>query len=179
MITIPMNYSQLGGSVDFTSASQFSNTTPEKAEVIAKFFQSLENNKEALKAQGQEKIWLSWITALGNVKSGWADYAAKHSNNVNGLTMQQAYEIVLDSVVPVRFKVGQMITSSGSLVGAGLGMAFAIPKEKKAKYSSIYFLGLAVCLLTGVTEPIEFIFMFSAPLIICFTCNFNWNSIWN
>ncbi|UZK64153.1 PTS transporter subunit EIIC [Mycoplasma mycoides subsp. capri] len=164
MITIPMNYSQLGGSVDFTSASQFSNTTPEKAEAIAKFFQSLENNKEALKAQGQEKIWLSWITALGNVKSGWADYAAKH-NNVNGLTMQQAYEIVLDSVVPVRFKVGQMITSSGSLVGAGLGMAFAIPKEKRAKYSSIYFSGLAACLLTGVTEPIEFIFMFSAPLL--------------
>ncbi|CBW53872.1 Phosphotransferase system PTS, EIIBC component [Mycoplasma mycoides subsp. capri LC str. 95010] len=165
MITIPMNYSQLGGSVDFTSASQFSNTTNENAKVIAEFFNSLENNKEALKAQGQEKIWLSWITALGNVKSGWADYAAKHSNNVNGLTMQQAYEIVLDSVVPVRFKVGQMITSSGSLVGAGLGMAFAIPKEKRAKYSSIYFSGLAACLLTGVTEPIEFIFMFSAPLL--------------
>ncbi|WFQ90737.1 PTS sugar transporter subunit IIC [Mycoplasma feriruminatoris] len=164
MITIPMNYSQLGGNVDFTSATQFTNTTDQNAKVIAEFFNGM-SNKEALKAQGQEKIWLSWITALGNVKSGWADYAAKNSGSVNGLTMQQAYEIVLDSVVPVRFKVGQMITSSGSLVGAGLGMAFAIPKEKRAKYSSIYFSGLAACLLTGVTEPIEFIFMFSAPLL--------------
>ncbi|WP_434335910.1 PTS transporter subunit EIIC [Mycoplasma capricolum subsp. capricolum] len=163
MITIPMNYSQLGGNVDFTNSSQFTNTNEQNAKIIADFFSSL-SNKEALKAQGQEKIWLSWITALGNVKSGWIDYAANHSN-VNGLSMQQAYEIVLDSVVPVRFKVGQMITSSGSLVGAGLGMAFAIPKEKRAKYSSIYFSGLAACLLTGVTEPIEFIFMFSAPLL--------------
>ncbi|WP_369024782.1 PTS transporter subunit EIIC [Mycoplasma capricolum] len=163
MITIPMNYSQLGGNVDFTNSSQFTNTNEQNAKIIADFFSSL-SNKEALKAQGQEKIWLSWITALGNVKSGWTDYAANHSN-VNGLSMQQAYEIVLDSVVPVRFKVGQMITSSGSLVGAGLGMAFAIPKEKRAKYSSIYFSGLAACLLTGVTEPIEFIFMFSAPLL--------------
>ncbi|MCK8461965.1 PTS transporter subunit EIIC [Mycoplasma capricolum subsp. capricolum] len=163
MITIPMNYSQLGGNVDFTNSSQFTNTNEQNAKIIADFFSSL-SNKEALKAQGQEKIWLSWITALGNVKSGWTDYAANHSN-VSGLSMQQAYEIVLDSVVPVRFKVGQMITSSGSLVGAGLGMAFAIPKEKRAKYSSIYFSGLAACLLTGVTEPIEFIFMFSAPLL--------------
>ncbi|WP_434336382.1 PTS transporter subunit EIIC [Mycoplasma capricolum] len=163
MITIPMNYSQLGGNVDFTNSSQFNNTNEQNAKIIADFFSSL-SNKEALKAQGQEKIWLSWITALGNVKSGWTDYAANHSN-VSGLSMQQAYEIVLDSVVPVRFKVGQMITSSGSLVGAGLGMAFAIPKEKRAKYSSIYFSGLAACLLTGVTEPIEFIFMFSAPLL--------------
>ncbi|WP_434325248.1 PTS transporter subunit EIIC [Mycoplasma capricolum] len=163
MITIPMNYSQLGGNVDFTNSSQFTNTNEQNAKIIADFFSSL-SNKEALKAQGQEKIWLSWITALGNVKSGWTDYAANHSN-VSGLSMQQVYEIVLDSVVPVRFKVGQMITSSGSLVGAGLGMAFAIPKEKRAKYSSIYFSGLAACLLTGVTEPIEFIFMFSAPLL--------------
>ncbi|WP_434324492.1 PTS transporter subunit EIIC [Mycoplasma capricolum] len=163
MITIPMNYSQLGGNVDFTNSSQFTNTNEQNAKIIADFFSSL-SNKEALKAQGQEKIWLSWITALGNVKSGWTDYAANYSN-VSGLSMQQAYEIVLDSVVPVRFKVGQMITSSGSLVGAGLGMAFAIPKEKRAKYSSIYFSGLAACLLTGVTEPIEFIFMFSAPLL--------------
>ncbi|KEZ20595.1 PTS transporter subunit EIIC [Mycoplasma capricolum] len=163
MITIPMNYSQLGGNVDFTNSSQFTNTNEQNAKIIADFFSSL-SNKEALKAQGQEKIWLSWITALGNVKSGWTDYAANHSN-VSGLSMQQAYEIVLDSVVPVRFKVGQMITSSGSLVGAGLGMAFAIPKEKRSKYSSIYFSGLAACLLTGVTEPIEFIFMFSAPLL--------------
>ncbi|KKW61739.1 PTS transporter subunit EIIC [Mycoplasma capricolum] len=163
MITIPMNYSQLGGNVDFTNSSQFTNTNEQNAKIIADFFSSL-SNKEALKAQGQEKIWLSWITTLGNVKSGWTDYAANHSN-VSGLSMQQVYEIVLDSVVPVRFKVGQMITSSGSLVGAGLGMAFAIPKEKRAKYSSIYFSGLAACLLTGVTEPIEFIFMFSAPLL--------------
>ncbi|SYV95044.1 EIICB-Glc, partial [Mycoplasma putrefaciens] len=79
--------------------------------------------------------------------------------------MQEAYKVVLDSVTPVRFKVGQMITSSGSLIGAGAGMLFAIPKNKRAKYSSIYLSGMAACFLTGVTEPVEFIFMFSAPIL--------------
>ncbi|AGJ91039.1 PTS transporter subunit EIIC [Mycoplasma putrefaciens] len=163
MITIPMNYSALGGTVDFTSTTQFTNTSSENAKIVADFFNSLDANTiNTLKAEGQEKIWLSWITALGEVKRRWADYATKTNSS---LSMQEAYKVVLDSVTPVRFKVGQMITSSGSLIGAGAGMLFAIPKNKRAKYSSIYLSGMAACFLTGVTEPVEFIFMFSAPIL--------------
>ncbi|MBY7704891.1 PTS transporter subunit EIIC [Vibrio harveyi] len=57
MITIPMNYSALGGTVDFTSVSQFSNTSPENAKIIAEFFASRDASVIAnLKAEGQEKI---------------------------------------------------------------------------------------------------------------------------
>ncbi|CEA10548.1 hypothetical protein MCCPILRI181_00180 [Mycoplasma capricolum subsp. capripneumoniae] len=37
MITIPMNYSQLGGNVDFTNSSQFTNTNEQNAKIIADF----------------------------------------------------------------------------------------------------------------------------------------------
>ncbi|SYV95041.1 bifunctional PTS system maltose and glucose-specific transporter subunits IICB, partial [Mycoplasma putrefaciens] len=58
MITIPMNYSALGGTVDFTSTTQFTNTSSENAKIVADFFNSLDANTiNTLKAEGQEKIW--------------------------------------------------------------------------------------------------------------------------
>lgn len=91
MITIPMNYSALGGTVDFTSVSQFSNTSPENAKIIAEFFASRDASVIAnLKAEGQEKIWLSWVTALGQVKSQWANYAKANSLS---LSMQDTFKV--------------------------------------------------------------------------------------
>src|SRR5699024_7154775 len=63
------------------------------------------------------------------------------------------------------FKMGQMILGSASLIGAALAMYHNVDKEKKTKYKSMFLsAGLAV-FLTGVTEPIEFMFMFAAPLL--------------
>ena len=50
-------------------------------------------------------------------------------------------------------------------MGIALAMYRRVDKDKRSKYKSMFFsAGLAV-FLTGVTEPLEFMFMFAAPLL--------------
>ncbi len=103
---------------------------------------------------GQDPLWLAWITDLINFRNA-GDTAA--------------YEALLSSVTPARFKVGQMIGATGLLLGVGLAMYRRVDKDKRKNYRSMFIsTGLAV-FLTGVTEPIEFMFMFCAiPLYIVY-----------
>lgn len=103
---------------------------------------------------GQDPLWLAWITDLINLKK---------AGDIAG------YQQLLSTVVPARFKVGQMIGSSGLLLGVGLAMYRRVDRDKRRKYRSMFFsAGLAV-FLTGVTEPLEFMFMFCAlPLYIVY-----------
>ena len=103
---------------------------------------------------GQDPLWLAWITDLINFKNG-GDMAS--------------YENLLATVVPARFKVGQMIGATGLLLGVGLAMYHRVEADKRRRYRSIFLsAGLAV-FLTGVTEPLEFMFMFCAiPLYIVY-----------
>lgn len=99
---------------------------------------------------GQDPLWLAWITDLVNLKSS-GDIAS--------------YNDLLNSVTPARFKAGQMIGSSGLVLGFALAMYRRTDKEIRHKYKSVFLsAGLAV-FLTGVTEPIEFMFVFVAPLL--------------
>ena len=103
---------------------------------------------------GQDPLWLAWVTDLIALR-GAGDMAA--------------YEELLRSVVPARFKVGQMIGSTGLLLGVGLAMYRRIPAEKRRKYRSMFVSTALAVFLTGVTEPIEFMFMFCAvPLYIVY-----------
>ena len=103
---------------------------------------------------GQDPLWLAWVTDLINFKA---------------LGDTAAYENLLATVVPARFKVGQMIGSMGLLLGIGLGMYRRVDKDKRRKYRSIYISTALAVFLTGVTEPIEFMFMFCAlPLYIVY-----------
>ena len=104
---------------------------------------------------GQDPLWLAWVTDLINYKNA-------------GNTA--AYENLMNTVVPARFKVGQMIGATGLLLGVGLAMYRRVDKDKRRRYRSIFFsAGLAV-FLTGVTEPLEFMFMFCAiPLYIVYS----------
>ena len=103
---------------------------------------------------GQDPLWLAWVTDLINLKNA-------------GNT--EAYEALLASVVPARFKVGQMIGASGLLLGVGLAMYRRVDKEKRRRYRSIYLSAALAVFLTGVTEPLEFMFMFCAiPLYIVY-----------
>ncbi len=103
---------------------------------------------------GQDPLWLAWITDLINFKNA-GDIAS--------------YENLLATVVPARFKVGQMIGATGLLLGVGLAMYHRVEPDKRRRYRSIFLsAGLAV-FLTGVTEPLEFMFMFCAiPLYIVY-----------
>lgn len=103
---------------------------------------------------GQDPLWLAWVTDLVNFKA---------------LGDTAAYENLLATVTPARFKVGQMIGSMGLLLGVGLGMYRRVDKDKRKKYRSIYISTALAVFLTGVTEPIEFMFMFCAlPLYIVY-----------
>ena len=103
---------------------------------------------------GQDPLWLAWITDLINFK-GAGDTAA--------------YENLLATVTPARFKVGQMIGSSGLLLGFALAMYRRVDGDKRRDYRSMFFSAALAVFLTGVTEPLEFMFMFCAlPLYIVY-----------
>lgn len=51
------------------------------------------------------------------------------------------------------------------LPGAALAMYHSVPKERRAKFAGL-FLGVALTsFVTGITEPLEFMFLFVAPIL--------------
>ena len=103
---------------------------------------------------GQDPLWLAWITDLINFKDA-GDLAS--------------YELLLNTVTPARFKVGQMIGATGLLMGIALAMYRHVDADKRKNYRSMFLSTRLAVFLTGVTEPLEFMFMFCAlPLYIVY-----------
>lgn len=127
MLTIPINYTALGGTYEILTGAQA--------------------GKEVF---GQDPLWLAWATDLVNLK-GSGDMAQ--------------YKHVLTNWTPARFKVGQMIGASGILMGLTLAMYRNVDPDKRKNYKSMYLSAAVAVFLTGVTEPLEYMFMFvAAPL---------------
>jgi len=127
MLTVPMNYTELGGTYTILTGTSAGTTVA-----------------------GQDPLWLAWIADLNNLLAA-GDTAG--------------YQALLNDVTPARFKVGQMILSTAALIGIAFAMYRNVDKDKRTKYKSMFLsAGLAV-FLTGVTEPIEFMFMFVAPVL--------------
>ena len=103
---------------------------------------------------GQDPLWLAWVTDLINFKNA-GDMAA--------------YQNLLTTVTPARFKVGQMIGATGLLLGIALAMYRRVDKDKMKNYRSMFISTALAVFLTGVTEPLEFMFMFCAlPLYVVY-----------
>ena len=131
MLTIPINYTQLGGTYEILSGAQ-----------------------AGTQVFGQDPLWLAWATDLVNL---------------NGAGDMSQYNYVLNNWTPARFKVGQMIGASGILMGMTLAMYRNVDADKRASYKSMYVSAALAVFLTGVTEPLEFMFMFAAvPLYIVY-----------
>ena len=130
MLTIPINYTQLGGTyVVLTGAAK-------GTEVL-----------------GQDPLWLAWVTDLANLKGAHPEQ----------------YKHLLESVTPARFKVGQMIGSFGILMGIVVAIYRNVDDDKKLQYKGMLTATALATFLTGVTEPIEYMFMFVAtPLYIVY-----------
>ena len=80
-----------------------------------------------------------------------------------------AYNNLLATVTPARFKVGQMIGATGLLLGIALAMYRRVDADKRKNYKSMFISTALAVFLTGVTEPLEFMFMFCAmPLYIVY-----------
>ena len=132
MLTIPINYTQLGGTYEISSGAQ--------AGTIV---------------YGQDPLWLAWATDLVNLNDG---------SNLD------QYGYVLSNWTPARFKVGQMIGASGTLMGLAFAMYRSVDSDKRAQYKSMYLSAALAVFLTGVTEPLEFMFMFAAvPLYVVYS----------
>lgn len=103
---------------------------------------------------GQDPLWLAWVTDLINFK------------NAGDLS---SYNNLMETVIPARFKVGQMIGATGLLLGIAFAMYRRVDKDKRKNYRSMFISTSLAVFLTGVTEPIEFMFMFCAlPLYIVY-----------
>ena len=125
-LTIPMNYTELGGT-----------------------YQLLTGPSAGSSVYGQDPLWLAWVSDLNNLK----------------LTDPAAYQHLLATVHPARFKAGQVIIAASSLIGIGLAMYHCVDNDKRLQYKPMFFSACLAVLLTGVTEPIEFMFMFVAPVL--------------
>ena len=131
MLTIPMNYTALGGTYDvLTGAAKGSQVF------------------------GQDPLWLAWVTDLVNLKGTDASH----------------YQQLLDTVHPARFKVGQMIGSFGILMGMIVAIYRNVDADKKHQYKGMMIATALATFLTGVTEPIEYMFMFVAtPMYLVYS----------
>ena len=131
MLTIPINYTSLGGTYEILTGAQAGHHV-----------------------FGQDPLWLAWTTDLVNLK---------------GAGDMSKYNYVLTHWTPARFKVGQMIGSTGILMGLTLAMYRNVDPDKKKQYSSMFISAALAVFLTGVTEPLEYMFMFVAvPLYIVY-----------
>ena len=131
MLTIPMNYTALGGT-----------------------YEVLTGAAKGSQVFGQDPLWLAWVTDLVNLKG----------------TDATQYQHLLDTVHPARFKVGQMIGSFGILMGVVVAIYRNVDADKKHKYKGMMIATALATFLTGVTEPIEYMFMFIAtPMYLVYS----------
>ena len=131
MLTIPMNYTALGGT-----------------------YEVLTGAAKGSQVFGQDPLWLAWVTDLVNLKGTDASH----------------YQQLLDTVHPARFKVGQMIGSFGILMGVVVAIYRNVDADKKHKYKGMMIATALATFLTGVTEPIEYMFMFVAtPMYLVYS----------
>ena len=131
MLTIPMNYTALGGTYDVMTGAA-----------------------KGTQVFGQDPLWLAWVTDLVNLKG----------------TDAAQYQHLLDTVHPARFKVGQMIGSFGILMGVIVAIYRNVDADKKHQYKGMMIATALATFLTGVTEPIEYMFMFVAtPMYLVYS----------
>lgn len=130
MLTIPMNYTALGGTYEILTGAA-----------------------KGTQVFGQDPLWLAWVTDLVNLKGSNADQ----------------YQHLLTTITPARFKVGQMIGSFGILMGVIVAIYRNVDADKKHQYKGMMIATALATFLTGVTEPIEYMFMFIAtPLYLVY-----------
>lgn len=94
-----------------------------------------------------------WYTALG----GTADVAGK--------TVVGAQNIFFHGLFTygTRFFAGRFATMMFGLPGAALAMYLCLPKRNRKTNGGLYLSGGLTSFLTGITEPIEYTFLFVAP----------------
>jgi PTS system glucose-specific IIC component len=109
---------------------------------------------------------LFWYTPLGGTEM------------VNGTLVEGAQKIFFAQLADpnhvglytegTRYFSGRFATMMFGLPAACLAMWHCIPKGRRAKYTGLFLSVALTSFITGITEPIEFMFLFVAPLLYVF-----------
>ena len=104
-----------------------------------------------------------WFTELGGVET------------VAGETVVGAQKIFFAQLADpnhvglftegTRFFSGRFATMMFGLPGAALAMYHVVPKERAKKYAGLFFGVALTSFITGITEPLEFMFLFVSPIL--------------
>jgi PTS system glucose-specific IIC component len=109
---------------------------------------------------------LFWFTPLGGTEL------------INGVSVEGAQKIFFAQLADpnhvglytegTRYFSGRFATMMFGLPAACLAMWHCIPKGRRAKYTGLFLSVALTSFITGITEPIEFMFLFVAPLLYVF-----------
>lgn len=104
---------------------------------------------------------LFWYTSLGGVET----VAGQSIDGAQNIYFAQLADPNYTGLFTygTRFFAGRFATMMFGLPAATLGMYHAIPKENRKENAGFYFSSALTSFLTGITEPIEFSFLFAAP----------------
>lgn len=104
---------------------------------------------------------LFWYTSLGGTET------------VAGMTVSGAQNIFFAQLADpnhtglftygTRFFAGRFATMMFGLPAAALAMYHSIPKQNRKENAGLYFSSALTSFLTGITEPLEYMFLFVAP----------------
>lgn len=107
-----------------------------------------------------------WFTELGGVEV------------VAGQTVVGAQRIFFAQLADVthvglytegtRFFAGRFATMMFGLPAAALAMYHAVPKAKQKLFGGLFLSAALTSFITGITEPLEFMFLFVSPLLYVF-----------
>lgn len=109
---------------------------------------------------------LFWYTPLGGVET------------VAGVSVEGAQKIFFAQLADpnhvglfthgTKYFAGRFATMMFGLVGACVAMWRCVPKDRRARYTGLFVSVALTSFVTGITEPIEFMFLFVAPLLYVF-----------
>ena len=105
-----------------------------------------------------------WQTAVGGTMDV-AGNLVQGGQNIFFAQLVDSANITHFSADATRYFSGEFIFMIFGLPGAALAMYRTAKTEKKKQAGGLLFSAALTCMLTGITEPIEFSFLFVAPIL--------------
>ena len=105
-----------------------------------------------------------WQTAVGGTMNV-AGNLVQGGQNIFFAQLADSAHITHFSADATRYFSGEFIFMIFGLPGAALAMYRTAKPEKKKQAGGLLFSAALTCMLTGITEPIEFSFLFVAPIL--------------
>lgn len=104
-----------------------------------------------------------WYTPLGGVEQV-AGHAVEGAQKIFFAQLADSAHTGLFTE-GTRYFAGRFATMMFGLPGAALAMYHCVPKDKRARYAGLFFGVALTSFVTGITEPLEYMFLFVAPLL--------------